>query len=265
MPRRFLIPAAVAVALLALWARSGGEDTDEADTAELTQADEAPRPRIRRPVRLAPRDAGDDAEEEDTGEPAIAEWLPAEEEAADTGEALPPPLVRVLLVDTDGEPIFDGAVTSPDCGVWRPVDFDGIAEFWVQPGLCMFQGRRRDGLLWARSSWLEVDLIEGDEVELELVIPTERTGGLGVQIQQHDEGVEVVRVWPGTPAADMGLQAGDVITAVDGLPASALTMDEFIEVMTGPEGTEVEFELSYDGDTGLLFDTMTLTRAWLNN
>ena len=82
-------------------------------------------------------------------------------------------------------------------------------------------------------------------------------------ISTHDLGIEVQRVWPGTPAAEMGLQSGDIITAVDGLPSVTLTMDEFIEVMTGPVGTEVEFALAYDADTGLVEEAITLTRGWL--
>lgn len=264
MPRRLLFPAATLLLLLLLALLARRDEAAAPTPAPLARPDEAPRPRVVRRMLQLPTPRDTPPADADTAEPVAAERPPFE--AADTGEAvLPPPLVRVLLLDTDGEPIDDGVVTSPDCGVWRPVGDDGLAEFAVEAGLCLLQGRRRDGLLWARSSWLEVDLFEGDVVEVELVVPTERTGGLGVQIQPHDEGVEVVRVWPGTPAALMGLQSGDVITAVDGLPSSALTMDEFIEVMTGPEGTEVEFELSYFGDTGLMFDTMTLTRAWLNN
>jgi carboxyl-terminal processing protease len=95
------------------------------------------------------------------------------------------------------------------------------------------------------------------------VIPIERTGGLGVMILEHELGIEVQRVWPGTPAAEMGLEAGDIITEVDGLPSSALTMDEFIQVMTGPVGTDVDFALAYEEDTGMTEEVITLTRAWL--
>ncbi|MFT4975912.1 MAG: hypothetical protein ACI8S6_001805 [Myxococcota bacterium] len=255
-----LVLSLAAVLLFALWLARPAPEEAPAEPVAQTDTRSERQPRIRRPLSLHPRPAAE-AEPADTGEPDAAVAA-----AEDTGaEMLPPPLVRVILVDTDGTPIEDGMVFSSDCGIWRSINFEGFAEFYTPEGSCLFQGRRRDGLLWGRSEWLEVDLLAGDEVELELVVPTERTGGLGVQIQAHEEGIEVVRVWPGTPASEMGLETGDIITAVDGLPASALTMDEFIEVMTGPVGTDVEFELSYFGDTGLLMDSMTLTRAWLNN
>ncbi len=186
------------------------------------------------------------------------------EDTGDTG-TLPDPIVTIYLVDSAGQPIDDGMIVGLECGVWRWIGPDGVASFSVQPGVCAFQGRRRDGLLWGRSEWLEEDLAPGDEVEIELVVPIERTGGLGVAIREHELGIEVQKVWPGTPAWEMGLEAGDIIVEVDGLPALALGMDDFIEVMTGPVGTTVDFAVAWEVDTGLSEEDMTLTRAWLSD
>ncbi len=217
-------------------------------------------PRSRRPrpsVAVAPS--------EDTGAP-LALALPPDTEdtgdTGDTGDALSPPLVTVTLVDTDGAPVEVGMVTSPECSIWLWAG-EEPTTFAAPEGRCAFQGRRKDGLLWGRSEWVTLELSAGDEVELELVIPIERTGGLGVMILEHEFGIEVQQVWPGTPAAEMGLEAGDIITEVDGLPSSALTMDEFIQVMTGPVGTDVDFALAYEEDTGITEEVVTLTRAWL--
>ena len=49
------------------------------------------------------------------------------------------------------------------------------------------------------------------------VMADESFGGIGVTIYQIHEGVKVAEVIPGTPAAETKLQAGDVITAVDGV------------------------------------------------
>ena len=203
--------------------------------------------------------------DEDTGASPLAMPEPVEAplDTGDTGEALSPPLVTVWLVDTNGDPVDVGMVVSPECDIWVWVGGSEPTTFIGPEGLCGFQGRRRDGLLWGRSEWVDLDLAPGDEVELEMVIPIERTGGLGVMIAEHEFGIEVQRVWPGTPAAEMGLEAGDIITEVDGLPSSALTMDEFIQVMTGPVGTDVDFALAYEADTGFVEEDVTLTRAWL--
>ncbi len=215
----------------------------------------APAPRLTNPWQPAEPQA-------DTAAPlAIAEPV-APEDTGDSGEPYAPPLVTVTLVDADGAPVEVGMVVSPECDIWLWMG-EEPRTFAAPEGTCSFQGRRRDGLLWGRSEWVDLDLAAGDEAELTLVVPTERTGGLGVMIVEHEQGIEVQRVWPGTPAAEMGLQAGDIITEVDGLPSSALTMDEFIEVMTGPVGTEVSFALAYEADTGMTEEVVTLTRAWL--
>ena len=205
---------------------------------------------------------------EDTGEPfedaplAQAELVDTGD-TGDTGHLVAPPMVTAWLVDTEGHPVEAGMIVSPECDIWVWASGSYPTTFTTTEGLCAFQGRRRDGLLWGRSEWIDLELVSGEEYELELVVPIERTGGLGVMILEHEFGIEVQQVWPGTPAAEMGLAAGDIITAVDGLPSATLTMDEFIQVMTGPVGTEVDFALAYEEDTGMTEEVITLTRAWL--
>jgi hypothetical protein len=248
--------------LAALWWLSNMEPEPavsavaDASAAQPSQQVTAP-PRSR-----SPRPSAESVSPEDTGAPLARALPPATEDTGDTGEALPPPLVTVTLVDTNGAPVEFGMVTSPECNIWLWAG-EEPTTFVAPEGLCAFQGRRKDGLLWGRSEWVDLELLAGDEVSLELVIPIERTGGLGVMILEHEFGIEVQQVWPGTPAAEMGLEAGDIITEVDGLPSSALTMDEFIQVMTGPVGTDVSFALAYEEDTGITEEEITLTRAWL--
>jgi hypothetical protein len=123
------------------------------------------------------------------------------------------------------------------------------------------QAVRMDGLLYARSDPMRLEYTPGEEVEAELSLPQERTGGLGVQIAKNIEGIEVVKVWPGTPADEMGLAEGDIIVEVDGQPTAEMGLYEFIDGMTGPVGSEVDFVLA-GGDTGDL--PMQLTRSLLD-
>jgi carboxyl-terminal processing protease len=121
-----------------------------------------------------------------------------------------------------------------------------------------------DGLLPSRSDPVGVDTAPGDVIDVELVVPAERTGGIGVYIAEHDEGILVAGVLPGTPAWEAGLRDGDVIVEVDGLATAALELEEFQQVMTGPEDTEVEFVVSLPGDTGDSLMTVTATRRYLD-
>jgi carboxyl-terminal processing protease len=58
----------------------------------------------------------------------------------------------------------------------------------------------------------------------------------------------VLSVVEGGPAWEAGLEVGDVIISVDGEAVDGLDQQEFVRRMTGPEGSSVEFEISYRDD-----------------
>lgn len=183
----------------------------------------------------------------------------------DSGQPIPdrplPAQILVRIVYPDGQLTRDTVrVFSPDCYVSN-VTRSGELSLLVIAQTCTLRAARRDGALWALSDEVELALEPGGTTEIELVLPRERTGGLGVQIAQRDEGIEVMAVLPDTPAARAGLEVGDIIVEVDGLPTDALTAQEFIEVMTGPEGTDVDFVIAYEADTGWDTEEHTITRS----
>ncbi len=64
-------------------------------------------------------------------------------------------------------------------------------------------------------------------------------GGLGIDVTQEEGWVKVISPIDGTPADAAGIQAGDYITGVDGESVLGLTMNEAVELMRGPVGSEV--------------------------
>jgi putative serine protease PepD len=69
---------------------------------------------------------------------------------------------------------------------------------------------------------------------------------LGVTSAPHPSGAEIQGVTPGSPAQAAGLQAGDVITGVDGSPVQ--DPDDVSQAVSGfRPGDEVEIEVSRDG------------------
>ena len=75
--------------------------------------------------------------------------------------------------------------------------------------------------------------------------------------------MRVVMVVPGSPAERAGLQSGDLITEVDGTSTALLSIQDFVQVMTGPEGTDIDFVVQYDEDTGIVAEPIVVTRAFL--
>ncbi|WP_273691089.1 S41 family peptidase [Ketogulonicigenium vulgare] len=91
-------------------------------------------------------------------------------------------------------------------------------------------------------------------------------GGLGLEVTQEDGWVKVVSPMDGTPADVAGLQAGDFITAVDGQSVMGLVLDDAVELMRGPVGSEVTVTIAREGrseafDVTLVRDTIRLTAA----
>ncbi len=84
-------------------------------------------------------------------------------------------------------------------------------------------------------------------------------GGLGIEVTQEDGWVKVVSPMDGTPAMEAGLQAGDFISHVNGEPTLGLTLNEAVDLMRGPVGSDITLTIVRDLSAEP-FD-VTLTRA----
>ncbi len=73
--------------------------------------------------------------------------------------------------------------------------------------------------------------------------------GIGAYIEMRDGRVVIVAPMDDTPAQRAGLKAGEVILEVNGEDVSNLALDEVIQRITGPEGTQVSLTL-LDSDAG---------------
>ena len=75
-------------------------------------------------------------------------------------------------------------------------------------------------------------------------------GGLGIEVTQEEGWVKVVSPMDGTPADAAGILTGDFITAVDGQSLLGLTLDEAVEMMRGPVGSEIVLTIAREGEEG---------------
>ncbi len=68
---------------------------------------------------------------------------------------------------------------------------------------------------------------------------TGQFSGVGVWLNRSGELTKIVSVLPNTPAADAGIEPGDLITAVEGKPVAGLELDEVGQLIAGRAGTDV--------------------------
>lgn len=75
--------------------------------------------------------------------------------------------------------------------------------------------------------------------------------GIGVTVSQEGEGgLEILTVTPGGPAAEAGIQSGEVIQAVDGVTVTAENRSDCITAIRGEEGSRVTLTIaSASGET----------------
>ena len=78
---------------------------------------------------------------------------------------------------------------------------------------------------------------------------TNEFSGIGVIIKKNDEGYIVAEslISYQAPACIGGLDAGDVIMKVDGKPTNDLTTEKAIDLITGPDGTDVVLTVMREG------------------
>ncbi len=88
-------------------------------------------------------------------------------------------------------------------------------------------------------------------------------GGLGIEVTQEDGFVKVVSPIDSTPAAEAGIEAGDFITHVNGESLLGLLLDDAVELMRGPVGSEIVITVVREGepepfDVSIIRDTIQL-------
>ena len=109
------------------------------------------------------------------------------------------------------------------------------------------------------SSYLSPEDAEGMKVQT-----SGEFGGLGIEVTQEEGFVKVVSPIDGTPADEAGVESGDFITNVDGESLLGLTLDEAVEMMRGPVGSEIVITVAREGEDepleiSIIRDTIKLT------
>ena len=71
--------------------------------------------------------------------------------------------------------------------------------------------------------------------------------GVGIIISRRDGKITVIAPMAGTPAAAKGLRTGDVISAVGDQSTEEMNLDDVVDLVRGPEGTDVSLTIERPG------------------
>lgn len=71
--------------------------------------------------------------------------------------------------------------------------------------------------------------------------------GLGILVGVRNGRLTVISPIEGTPASRLGMRAGDVINTIEGEPTETMTLDEAVDRLKGPKGTQVAITIVRPG------------------
>ena len=105
--------------------------------------------------------------------------------------------------------------------------------------------------------------MDADEMAVQI---SGQFGGLGIQVTLEDGFVKVISPMDDTPAAAAGIEAGDFITHADGQIILGMTLDQAVDLLRGPVGSEIVITVVREGveepfDVSIIRDTIKLTAA----
>jgi carboxyl-terminal processing protease len=96
--------------------------------------------------------------------------------------------------------------------------------------------------------------------------------GLGLEVGMESGFLKVISPIDGSPAAEAGVQSGDVILKLDDVPIKGMSLNEAVEKMRGPKGSEIVLSIGRPGenqpfDLTLIRDTIkvaSVRERWLD-
>lgn len=90
--------------------------------------------------------------------------------------------------------------------------------------------------------------------------------GVGVEVKEHAEGLLVLKALRGGPAAEAGIQSGDVIISIDGRSLSGMKMLNSVDLMKGTSGSQMTVRVYREGKGERNFNlTRRKVRVWTVN
>jgi carboxyl-terminal processing protease len=73
--------------------------------------------------------------------------------------------------------------------------------------------------------------------------------GLGLEVGTENGYIKIIAPIDGSPAAEAGLQSGDIILKLDNVPVKGMSLNEAIDLMRGPKGSEIVLSIGRPGNS----------------
>ena len=104
------------------------------------------------------------------------------------------------------------------------------------------------------------------QVEEKKILMQGSLAGIGAVLKKNNDQLVIREVFPGSPAEKAGLKAGQVVTAINAIPTTTMTIDDAVKLIRGPKGTQVELTVPGPSDTKpqqvtIVRDIVTLVAA----
>jgi carboxyl-terminal processing protease len=81
--------------------------------------------------------------------------------------------------------------------------------------------------------------------------------GIGIEVKLHNDGLLLMRALRGGPAAEAGLESGDVITAINRRSITGMAMAQSVDLIKGRSGSQIQMQVTRSGRNS---KSVTLTR-----
>lgn len=94
----------------------------------------------------------------------------------------------------------------------------------------------------------------GEEYESYTNTINNTTTGIGVTIEEHTSGIQIVGTFEGGAAGQAGIYPGDIILSVDGISTIGMTVQQASSIITGKEGTTVQLLVLKSNNTKQMYN-----------
>jgi membrane-associated protease RseP (regulator of RpoE activity) len=203
------------------------------------KSEEATAPRVQDLIRRTPSSPAMPA-------PASAPTRPS------TLEPPQPSRLTLQVLEADGSIPLDAVlVFSPGGTLYESAPL-GQLTLSADPGTLILQASATDGTALRLSEAHTLHLAPGERHTLQIRLPpAERPNAApGFALLPGEAYALVTEILPGSPAQLAGLQPGDAVLAVDGVPTGSLSADQLETLLFGPEGDPVRLSLILQHNTG---------------